>query len=256
MSHTVNVSNISSTTTKEQLHSFFTFCGNISSIDYKEGSTEATISFDKPNAAKTALMLNEGGLNGSNLSVTSDVVHNDEDHTTSAGPYEQSDKPRAGIAAEYLAKGYNLSDHILQRAIEIDNERGISKRFLSYIQGLDKTVGEKALGPDQTLSSKLQATVDQATQQVRAVDEQKGYSKIAQDYYQQAFASPLGQKVKAFYTSTSKQVQDIHEEARRITDQDKAQSAEHKNNHANPANSEAGSAAIPNPVNQAAPTVV
>jgi formate dehydrogenase assembly factor FdhD len=26
------------------------------------------------------------------------------------------------VAAEYLAKGYSLSDHILQRAIEIDSE--------------------------------------------------------------------------------------------------------------------------------------
>ena len=31
-----------------------------------------------------------------------------------------------------------------------------------------------------------------------------------------ALASPFGQKVKAFYTETSKQVLDIHEEARRI----------------------------------------
>jgi len=201
-------------------------------------------------------MLNGGGLNGANLSVTSDVVHHDEDQTTSAGPYEQSDKPRAGIAAEYLAKGYGLSDHILQRAIEIDNERGISKRFLSYIQGLDKTVGEKALGPDQTLSSKLQATVGQATQQARAVDEQRGYSKIANDYYQKAIASPLGQKVRSFYTSTSKQVQDIHEEARRIADQEKEGSTEHKENPADPADKAAGSAAIPNPTNQAAPTVI
>jgi hypothetical protein len=26
------------------------------------------------------------------------------------------------VAAEYLAKGYKLSDHILQRAIEIDSQ--------------------------------------------------------------------------------------------------------------------------------------
>ena len=33
--------------------------------------------------------------------------------------------------------------------------------------------------------------------------------------------SPLGQKVRAFYTDTSKQVRDIHEEARRIADHEK-----------------------------------
>lgn len=100
------------------------------------------------------------------------------------------------------------------------------------------------MGPDQTLSSKIHTTVGQAAQQARAVDEQKGFSKIANDvrtdnpntssnthhlpsqYYQKAISSPLGQKVKAFYTDTSKQVLDIHEEARRIADQEKARAAQ------------------------------
>lgn len=125
------------------------------------------------------------------------------------------------------------------------DKQGISKKFLDYIHSLDKTVGERALGPDQTLSSKIQTTVGQAAQQARAVDEQKGFSKIANDvcyyienhassnthsfslqYYQKAIASPFGQKVKAFYTDTSKQVLDIHEEARRIADQEKAHAAQ------------------------------
>jgi hypothetical protein len=78
------------------LHDFFTFCGTISSIDYKEKEGEATISFEKPNAAKTALILNGGALDGSTLAVTSDVVHQDEEHQPTPGTYEQSDKPRAG----------------------------------------------------------------------------------------------------------------------------------------------------------------
>jgi len=254
--YTVNVSGIAPTTTKQQLHDFFTFCGGITSIDYQEKGQTATIAFEKPNAAKTALMLNGGPLDGSILSVTSDVVHQDEEHhsASEAHTYEQSDKPRAGIAAEYLAKGYTLSDNILQRAIEIDNKQGISKRFLNYFHSLDKTVGERALGPDQTITAKLQTTVDSATQQARAMDEQKGFSKVANDYYQSAISSPFGQKVKAFYTDTSKQVRDIHEEARRIADQDKSQATSASSTTA-PANP-VGSAAIPDPKSQVAPTVV
>ena len=45
------------------------------------------------------------------------------------------------VAAEYLAKGYTLSDQILQRAIELDQQHGISTKFLSYIQGLDTKLG-------------------------------------------------------------------------------------------------------------------
>ena len=49
--------------------------------------------------------------------------------------------PPAVVAAEYLARGYTLSDQILQRAIELDQQHGISNRFLSYIQNLDTTLG-------------------------------------------------------------------------------------------------------------------
>ncbi|CAA7261442.1 unnamed protein product [Cyclocybe aegerita] len=250
--YTVNVSGIAPSTTQSQLNDFFTFCGKIASINYNEKEHTAAIAFEKPNAAKTALMLNGGALDGANLAVTSDVVHQDEDHhptATGERHIEQSDKPRAGIAAEYLAKGYVLSEQILHRAIEIDTKQGISKRFLDYFHSLDKSVGERALGHDQTISSKVQATVDHATQQARAVDEQKGYTKVAHDYYTKALASPFGQKVASFYTDTTKQIRDIHEEARRIADQEKAK-------HEQASTPPAGSAAVPDPKTEAAPTVV
>jgi hypothetical protein len=40
---------------------------------------------------------------------------------------------------------------------------------------------------------------------------------ISFQYYSKALESPFGQKVRAFYTTTSKQVLDIHEEAKRIS---------------------------------------
>jgi len=171
-------------------------------------------------------MLNGSSIDHSSpLSVNSDTVHPDEEDSETTHvpgtPLEQSDKPRAGIAAEYLAKGYKLSDNILQRAIQLDAERGISKRFLTYFQSLDSSVGAKALGHDQTISGKVASTIQSATQHARTVDEQKGYSKVAGDYYSSALGSPLGQRVRSFYTTTSKQILDIHEEARRITHEHK-----------------------------------
>ncbi|OBZ71359.1 Protein vip1 [Grifola frondosa] len=221
--YTVHVSNLSPTTTEQHISDFFTFCGKIESIDFSSDKHTATINFEKPSAAKTALMLNGGTLDGAHLIITSDTVHPDHDEGQAKDvPYEQSDKPRAGIAAEYLARGYTLSDQILERAIDIDQKHGISSRFLSYIQNLDSTIGAKALGPEKTISGKVQETLASATQQARAVDEQKGISKQAGDYYSRALASPFGQKVFSFYTTTSKQIHDIHEEARRIADTHKA----------------------------------
>ncbi|KAF7299335.1 RRM domain-containing protein [Mycena indigotica] len=217
MTHSVNVSGISSATTEANVHDFFTFCGKIDKIDFH--GTTATIHFEKSSAAKTAVMLNGGTLDGATLTVTSDKEHED-DHTDDSHPIQQSDKPRAGIAAEYLAKGYILGDHILTRAIDIDNKQGISKKFLSYLSSVDSAVGAKALGQGQTLSGKATETVTTATQQAKSFDEQKGYSKSATDffnqYYYKALSSPWGARVRDFYTTTSKQVLDIHEEAKRI----------------------------------------
>jgi len=251
---TVNVSNISSTTTKEQLYEFFSFCGDIKSIDLKpEGDSKqsAVITFTKHSAANTALMLNDGTLDGEKLHITSDVQHNNhKEQQERSAPFEQSDKPRAGIAAEYLAKGYKLSDHILQRAIEIDNKQGISKRFLDYIHSLDTSLGQKALGPEQTVSGKVQSTLKEAQDKAKTIDEQKGYSKIAHEYYSKAISSPFGKSVLDFYTSTSKQVRDIHEEARRMVDQHKDQPA------SSPFSGATGSDAQPTPTTQATPTIV
>ncbi|KAF9013370.1 hypothetical protein BDQ17DRAFT_1419529 [Cyathus striatus] len=248
----VTVSGISPSTTQAQLHDFFTFCGKITSIDHAPAEGHATINFEKPSAAKTAIMLNGGTLDGATLNVASDVAHPDDEahHDATREGIDQSDKPRAGIAAEYLAKGYQLSDQILQRAIEIDTKQGISKRFINYFHSLDKTVGERALGPDQTVSAKAQSTVDAAVQKAKEVDEQKGLSKIANDYYAKAITSPFGQKVRSFYTNTSKQVLDIHEEARRIAGEEKARSEVAVSQQAG------GSESVPDPKTQAAPTVV
>jgi RNA recognition motif-containing protein len=229
MSNSVQVANIAQTTTKDHLDDFFTFCGKITSIDLKDThpTKSAIIHFEKPQAAKTALMLNGGLLDGSNLQVTSDTVKEDESHHDEAhpppsdAPFEQSDKPRAAIAAEYLAKGYALSDQILSKAIDLDKKHGISNRFLSYITSVDKTVGAKVGGPDQTVSGKVQSALAGASTRARSMDEQRGISKQATSYYKTAFESPFGQKVFAFYSTTAKQVQDIHEEARRMADAQK-----------------------------------
>lgn len=255
--HAVHVANLSETTTEKNLSDFFTFCGKIASIDFDAATKSATIHFENPSAAKTALMLNGGSLDGSPISVTSEVEHEDahsDDHHDDTRPIQQTDKPRAAIAAEYLAKGYTLSDNVLQRAIDIDQKQGISKRFLNYFRSLDTTLGQKLfgakhteptvtekgkeplgetseagaasnLGRHPTVTGKAQETVAGIREKARSMDEQGGYTKSASDYYTKAIQSPFGQKVYAFYSSTSKQVLDIHEEAKRISADQKGTTA-------------------------------
>jgi len=217
--HAIQVSGLSPSTTDQKVEEFFAFCGKITSVEHDGTKGVATVYYEKPSSVKTALMLNGGTLEGSTITVTSEGAAAEETHVgadSHAGAFDQSDKPRAGIAAEYLAKGYVLSDHILQQAIELDSKHGISNRFLNYIQSLDTSLGEKTLGKDKTISGKIQETISQAGATAQNVDQQRGISATATDYYSKAFSSPLGQQVKNFYTTTSKQLFDIHEEARRI----------------------------------------
>jgi len=70
----------------------------ITSVDHEPSSTTATIHFEKASAAKTALMLNGGSLDGSHLEVTSDAFSDSVDHDEHGDPthIDQSDKPKAG----------------------------------------------------------------------------------------------------------------------------------------------------------------
>ena len=49
------------------------------------------------------------------------------------------------------------------------------------MQTLDTKVGEQALGRQQTVSGKVHATVQSAKEQAKAIDHQKGISKMAND---------------------------------------------------------------------------
>lgn len=85
------------------------FCGKITSIDFEDAGSDgkkANIHFEKPSAAKTALMLNSGTLEGSQLTVTSDVVHQDEETDAAhvEGVPSQEDKPRAGSTSSIIVR--------------------------------------------------------------------------------------------------------------------------------------------------------
>ena len=49
------------------------------------------------------------------------------------------------------------------------------------MQSLDTSVGQKALGPDQTVSGKVQSTLKGAQNRAKTIDEQKGISKVAHE---------------------------------------------------------------------------
>merc|ERR1711977_818838 len=200
---TVNVKNISSATSEKEIKDFFSFCGKISSIEVtKSGESQnATVTFEKETAAKTALLLGNTQLGATQVQVSSATGSNDDD----GSHFTQEEKPRARIAAEYIAHGYVLGDQAIQKAIDLDTKHGVSNRFLSTLTNLDQKY--------------------HATDKAKSVDQSYGVTQKADNlltgltsYFEKAAGTPTGQKLVNFYTQSSKQVQDIHAEARRLAD--------------------------------------
>lgn len=160
---------------------------------------------------KTALLLNNTQLGPNHIAVTSPSGAN-SDGTSSAPSGEresdditQEEKPRTRILAEYLAHGYVVGDAAIEHAIDLDTKHGVSTRFLSTIENLDKKY--------------------HATDRAKTADESYGISNRANhfftglnSYFEKATATNTGRKIVNFYTEGSRQVQDIHAEARRLAD--------------------------------------
>ncbi|KAI1265492.1 hypothetical protein F5Y18DRAFT_53560 [Xylariaceae sp. FL1019] len=209
---TVNVKNISAETGEQQVKEFFSFCGKITNITVTkaaDGSQDATVTFEKETAAKTAQLLNNTQLGASQISVTSADGQADDGtpHTTNADrdsdEITQEEKPRSRILAEYLAHGYVVGDAALQRGLELDNKHGVSTRFMNTLTQLDQKY--------------------HATDRAKAVDQSYGITDRAttlfgglSSYFEKASNTPTGQKLVKFYSDGSRQVQDIHAEAQRL----------------------------------------
>ncbi|CAG8961228.1 hypothetical protein HYFRA_00013284 [Hymenoscyphus fraxineus] len=211
---TVHVTNISSKTSEKEVKDFFSFCGKITSIDITSaGETQkATVTFEKETAAKTALLLDSTALGATQVKVASasgssgsddeGYAHNEE---RDSDEITQEEKPRSRIVAEYLAHGYVIGDNAVQKAIDLDSKHGVSNRFLSTLQSLDSKY--------------------HATDKAKSVDQSYGVTQKTNSllsgltsYFEKATGTPTGKKLVNFYTQTSRQVTDIHAEARRLAD--------------------------------------
>ncbi|POS82394.1 hypothetical protein EPUL_006499, partial [Erysiphe pulchra] len=226
---TVYVKNISPQTTEKEIKDFFSFwyyptviqlssdtnsrnSGKITElkVESDKNCQNATVTFKKETAAKTALLLDNTLLGLSQVKVVSATGSEEDDGSylnqnrqAESDEIAQEEKPRARIVAEYLAHGYVLGDQTLQRAIDLDNKHGVTNRFLSTLQKLDSKY--------------------HATDKAKSVDQSYGVTpKVTNllsgisSFYEKAAGTPSGKKLVNFYTQTSRQVLDIHNEALRL----------------------------------------
>lgn len=104
-----------------------------------------------------------------------------------------------------LAHGYVVAEQGLAKAISLDEQHGISARFVSTLKQLDERT--------------------HATDHARAADASYGLTQRASSlltglgsYFEKAKDTPTGKRLVDFYTTSQRQVQDIHNEARRLAE--------------------------------------
>ncbi|CAO2647723.1 Nn.00g086450.m01.CDS01 [Neocucurbitaria sp. VM-36] len=217
MASTVNVENISTKTSEDEIKSFFSFCGKIQSLNVKPTGNdmqEASVTFEKAAAAKTALLLDNTQLGPNSVQVSSaksiDELAGEKSASAEEAKdgdhlIEQEQKPRARILAEYLAHGYAISDKAIESALTVDKQHGYSSKFMTALNNFDQKT--------------------QATQKAQAVDAKLGVTNKAYaaynsltTYFDKAANTPTGQKLRAFYEQGNKTVMDVHNEARHLAD--------------------------------------
>ncbi|KAI0505899.1 hypothetical protein F5B22DRAFT_639625 [Xylaria bambusicola] len=209
---TVYVKKIAAQTKEQQIREFFSFCGKITDVKVSQaddGTQDATVTFEKETAAKTAQLLNNTELDSSQIQVTAAAGESDDSvpHTTNADrdtdEITQEEKPRSRILAEYLAHGYVVGDAAIERAIDLDHKHGMSTRFMNTLNQLDQKF--------------------HATDRAKAADQSYGISNRATSlfggltsYFEKASNTPTGKRLVKFYTDSHRQAQDIHNEAQRL----------------------------------------
>jgi hypothetical protein len=217
MAATVNVENISTKTSEDEIKSFFSFCGKIQSISVKpsgNNAQSASVTFEKAAAAKTALLLDNTQLGPNPVQVSSaksideiagEKAASAEEAKDGDHNIDQESKPRARIVAEYLAHGYVISDKAIEAALAADKQHGYSTKFTQVLQNLDSKT--QATQKAQTVDNKLGLT-------------QKAYAgwNTLNSYFDKAVNTPTGQKLRAFYDQGNKTVLDVHNEARHLAD--------------------------------------
>ncbi|CEP08100.1 hypothetical protein [Parasitella parasitica] len=217
----VIVKNIALESTEQTVKEFFLFCGKIKEFELKvdeedEKHQVALIHFERESAAKTAALLSNALIDESHIIATPyfDIPakegSSEGQESKSTEQSAQEDKPKSRIAAEILANGYMLQDHVVAKGLEYDNKYNLSGRLtglLSSFQSNVKQFDEKYRIWDKAVDLDQKYKIGEKVQNA---------AQTAQNTAQAALQTPTGQKVQDLAAQTFAQIAAVHYEAKKI----------------------------------------
>ncbi|KAI9349378.1 hypothetical protein BD770DRAFT_474959 [Pilaira anomala] len=233
----VIVKNIALQSTEQTVKEFFLFCGKIKEFELKVDEEDekhqiALIHFERESAAKTAALLSNALIDDSHIiaspyfdipsteTTEKSVEHNEHD--------TQETKPKSRIAAEILANGYMLQDHVVAKGLEYDHKYNVSSRltgFLTSLQSNVKQFDEKYRIWDKAVNIDQKYKIGEKVQTA---------AQTAQTKAAEVLQTPTGQKVHDFANQTLAQIAAVHYEAKKIQGE-KLNNEAHKDTETTPA---------------------
>ncbi|KAJ3363490.1 hypothetical protein GGF32_004191 [Allomyces javanicus] len=220
----VLVQNISANATAKSVQDFFSFCGKIVKFELIEadGSQEAFILFEKESAANTARLLSNAVIVDSSVTVKSffeGVGEENVEEAVEADAAKEAEsptgtKPYTRVIAELLAEGYQLSEGVVKRGLEVDEKYSVTKTLSAYFF----TAKARAEELDEQYK---------VVEKLREIDEKYQISQNAHailakgfEFGEKALATPTGQKVKEAVDAAREAALEVATETRAIIEAD------------------------------------
>jgi len=235
-SKVVEVANIAKGATEADLATFFSFCGKLSNIDLhsaEDSKTQtATVTFEKPHAARKAVLLDQTKLIGypsAPLDITlvpstpdsPNILAHDDNHDQDVEvghDIPEDYGTGARMASELLASGYDLADNTILALLKFDNQYKVAEKLRRYLTAFDKKVGASGAikaGTDTVKSVDQSLHVsDKASSVFKTVA--SFFSNVAGSLQEQANKTALGREVAALYTEGEKTVNHVRAEGARL----------------------------------------
>ncbi|KAJ0232637.1 Binding partner of ACD11 1 [Hirschfeldia incana] len=165
----VKVGNLSSGATEHDIKEFFSFSGEVESIDIQFDEHSAYVTFKDPQGAETAVL-----LSGASIADQSVVIEMAPNYTPPAAPHAAETQSGGGGVAEsvvqkaedvvstMLAKGFILGKDAVGKAKAFDEKLGFTSTATAGVASIDQKIG---------LSQKITAGTSLVTEKIKGVDQ-------------------------------------------------------------------------------------
>lgn len=161
----VKVGNLSSGATEHDIKEFFSFSGEVESIDIQSNEHSAYVTFKETQGAETAVL-----LSGASIADQSVIIELAPNYSPPAAPHAETQSSGAesvvqkaeDVVSSMLAKGFILGKDAVGKAKAFDEKHGFTSTATAGVASLDQKIG---------LSQKLTAGTSLVNEKIKAVDQ-------------------------------------------------------------------------------------